>query len=31
VFLIYCVKCPSFSTIHSHAPNVAFHKFLPQL
>jgi hypothetical protein len=29
VFLIYCPKRPSFSTIQSHAPNVAVHYFLP--
>jgi len=31
VFLIYCPKHPSFSTIQSHAPNVAFYQFLPQI
>jgi len=31
VFLIFCPKRPSFSTIQSHAPNVAFYWFLPQI
>jgi hypothetical protein len=29
VFLIYFLKCPSFSTIHSYALHVALYKFLP--
>jgi hypothetical protein len=31
VFLIYCPNRPSFNTIQSHAPNVPFHQFLPQI
>jgi len=31
VFLICCPKRPSFSTIQSHAPNVLFYWFLPQI
>ena len=31
VFLICCLKRPSFSTIQNHSPNVAFYYFLPQI
>ena len=31
VFLVYLPKCPNFSTVQRHVPNVVYHYFLPHI